>query len=1068
MITPRKLIRLSALFAVLISPLPHIFAAETNDDQPPVEIPRGPAPDEVTLYFHRFYRESAVFRPISSLGGLARSTDATSATLARGLSQALTDGPTAEEKRLGYHHFLPEGTTLDNLEFEAPDTLRIYLTIPTDFLQSPQYDDLFVHKCGEHYIETLRDYGYTQYYFYVKDPESGEYKPIRDFLPENPAEFEDMTIQPEDDGTPGFLESLADPDAESAMEPRSEPRMFGTQNGFVTGALSSKHVVLNQSHGWFDDTRDLNRWRVQRTRTWETLEDFSSAMFMNLYVAPMLRNAGATLRPVREMDMQTNQVIINNQSPSSQYTITGTWVNASGNVFNNKASYQNSYLLDDDGNRVVNSAGNFVYIHDNPFGRNDGTPYASVISGSHNASISYKPTIPKSGYYNVYISYSQGGNRNSQAHWQVHHAGGVTDFRVNQKRMGRTWVLLGNFYFEQGAPESQAKVMVLNDGNSSLGSIVTADAVRFGGGMGNVGRRVRGVSGRPRWQEEACNYLQFTGMANHSLMANDIVSDAASDERLGWSNRPQAAQWERARDRVWDPTIDNEIIYIGWHTNAFNYTCSGNTENTGTGRGSGAYRDVNEDVIPQTTDLTTKVNNAFVQSIRSLPNYASWHNRGITASNNYGECNQANLGPVPGFFFEGLFHDNRTDAAAYKDPKWRYAAARGIAQGVIEFYGGSIFPPEPPVNLRAINVNNNQVRISWNPGPVKSGSNRNGHAATQYRIYRSTNGYGFDNGTDTISPTTQFTFAQTPGETVYYRVVAVNSAGISIPTETLVARVPLAGNPTLAIVNGYTRNDQFLGPMLTQSGIGSCPSSTAHQYRTFDERVFQAKNYTVQHAKAIAAKGGYGIDSSSRNSVHLGQFSLNNYQVVFWIGGQQGEADTADGVDDTAFTVNERNALTSFLQGGRNLFITGSEMAWDYGRSGVTTDKSNFLNNILKVRYSADSSGTYTAIPSSGGIFNGLGSFTYDNGTGTAYQVRFPDVLLTNGGSVACLNYSGGTGGVAGIQYSGHIASGTTPAKIVYMGFGFETINSEPVRNLLMSRAIDFFSPTSVEEWQEF
>src|SRR5690606_26882528 len=111
-----------------------------------------------------------------------------------------------------------------------------------------------------------------------------------------------------------------------------------------------------------------------------------------------------------------------------------------------------------------------------------------------------------------------------------------------------------------------------------------------------------------------------------------------------------------------------------------NYTCSGNTENTGTGRGSGAYRDVNEDVIPQTTDLTTKVNNAFVQSIRSLPNYASWHNRGITASNNYGECNQANLGQVPGFFFEGLFHDNRTDAAAYKDPKWRYAAARGIVQ----------------------------------------------------------------------------------------------------------------------------------------------------------------------------------------------------------------------------------------------------------------------------------------------------------------------------------------------------------------------------------------------------
>src|SRR5690606_12399264 len=203
---------------------------------------------------------------------------------------------------LGYHHFLPAGTTLDNVIVEEPETVKLFLTIPEEFLNSTEFDELFVMKCTEHYIETLRLHGFFQFEFFAKDPTTGTHRRLREFLPEVP-QYDPATEIPEDDGTPGFLESLPDHSTQT-LDAQPESRTIGIQNAFVQGALTGKHIVLNQSHGWYFDHRTNsngvpNGWRIQRTRTWETLEDFCSAMFMNLYVAPMLSNAGATLRPVR-------------------------------------------------------------------------------------------------------------------------------------------------------------------------------------------------------------------------------------------------------------------------------------------------------------------------------------------------------------------------------------------------------------------------------------------------------------------------------------------------------------------------------------------------------------------------------------------------------------------------------------------------------------------------------------------------------------------------------------------------------------------------------------------------
>jgi hypothetical protein len=492
-------------------------------------------------------------------------------------------------------------------------------------------------------------------------------------------------------------------------------------------------------------------------------------------------------------------------------------------------------------------------------------------------------------------------------------------------------------------------------------------------------------------------------------------------------------------------------------------------ENQGTGRGTLVIRDVDASASAATKNLTLKVRDGMFNSVRGSYD-SGWPMRspgtnGILASDGYGEALQDRIGNVAGFFFEGLFHDNIADSNAYKDGKFRYAAARGIVNGLIQYYGGTVFPPEPVTALRVKNIGNNQVRLEWNRGPVGNTTNRIGSAATNFRVFKSTNGYGFDNGVD-VGNNTAYTMTLSPGVPTYLRVSATNGAGISIPSETLASRVPTADNQTILLVNGFHRDDKFLPPVRTQSSIGGC-TPPFNTYREMDPRKYQSLNYTVQHANSIAAKGGYGIDSCSNDAINLGQYLLSDYNIVVWIGGQQAEADTSDNVNDTAFRPAEQTALTNYLVGGGCLMISGSELAWDFGRPGVSFTNQTFLAEYLKAGLSNDDANTYNALGNAG-IFTGLGTVNFDNGSGTTYDVSLPDVLSPVRGSTACMSYSGGVGGTAAIQYAGAFGNSAETGKLVYMGFPFETITNETTRNNVMSRVLDFFLPSNVSNWPEF
>ena len=90
---------------------------------------------------------------------------------------------------------------------------------------------------------------------------------------------------------------------------------------------------------------------------------------------------------------------------------------------------------------------------------------------------------------------------------------------------GGTWVYLGTFKFDAGSNEFN-RVVLTNQ--SSKRGIVTADAVRFGGGMGNIERGGK-VSGLPRNMEGARYYAQWAGMPYSVYSTHNGTNDYADD-----------------------------------------------------------------------------------------------------------------------------------------------------------------------------------------------------------------------------------------------------------------------------------------------------------------------------------------------------------------------------------------------------------------------------------------------------------------------------------------------------------------------------------------------------------
>ena len=186
----------------------------------------------------------------------------------------------------------------------------------------------------------------------------------------------------------------------------------------------------------------------------------------------------------------------------------------------------------------------------------------------------------------------------------------------------------------------------------------------------------------------------------------------------------------------------------------------------------------------------------------------------------------------------------------------------------------------------------------------------------------------------------------------YYKmqsVAASDDSTMSFPSDTY-GSYKTGTNETILIVDGFDRIDgSFLFP-----------------YHEF--------SMTMGNA---LVPWGYSFESADNDAVISGSVNLTNYDAVFW---NLGDESTAD----ETFNDIEQNFVKTYLQQGGNLFISGSEIAWDLDNLGSTTDR-NFIRNYLKGAYAQDDAGSYEVRGQENTVFENL-ILNYDNGNYGVYD----------------------------------------------------------------------------------
>ena len=754
------------------------------------------------------------------------------------------------------------------------------------------------------------------------------------------------------------------------------------------GGLSGKIFYLHPGHGYEnqDGTWNFQRSEVAGTEMIEDLGTYDQMQFLADYIF----RAGGTIVPLRPIGHQTNEFVLDNDSPGVTFHGVGAWSDSTSPVF-------------------YGSAGDLPY------------KYAST-SATETAYARYQPTITQAGFYPVYAWTRSGSDRATDQLYRVTHSGGTTEVTVNHRRVGNGLVYLGTYYFEAGA---NGYVDISNRSNDA-GSVVIADMIRFGNGVGN--------SGLPIEDEAGLYWIQ--------RMAAPPYAQGISSAEYGTSVVTAGPRYAEFMNRESDGVLSDRV-FISYHSNAAGTTARGVLALHNTSHGGDTPNQV---LLAQT--LADEINADLVaQNAQWDPDWANRSNRLYENPDfNYGEINNDWINnEFDATIVEVAFHDNQLDTQLMRESNVRDAVGRSTYQGLIKYFRSvdsnttlATELPPPVTAMRATTNAAGSVTLNWSP-PVTSA--QTGGAAASYRVYASIDGYNFDGGTAVAggATTTATLSGYDPALTYFFKVVAVNAGGESVGSEVM-AVLPSGGPNQVLIVNGFDRLDRSQNPREARPQADA--NGLVDRVRP---RESNSRDYVIQVAAAIqTAAPGLHISSTSNEAVISGAVNLADYSSVVWILGEESTT-------NRTFDATEQTKVEQYIAGGGNLFVTGAEIGWDLDNSN---NGRTFFEGTLKGNYVADAANTYSVNGSASTIFSGL-NFSFDNGA-QFYNTEFADVISPQPGAQTALNYSNGSGG-AGIQVPGAGGRGS----IVMFGFPFETITTAANRAAVMDRVLDFFYPNA-------
>ena len=873
--------------------------------------------------------------------------------------------------------------------------------------------------------------------------------------------------------------------------------------------LQGRHIAMWQSHGWYYEAK-LDRWEWQRARIFQTVEDLYTQSYVLPFLVPMLENAGAYVMLPRERDANPYEVIVDNDSREAT-------VDAKAENATYRSQFKSRYteVNGDEAWQKGEGEGGFAYRrqmyinHENPFNEGTYRQITTVKKGNESKAV-WTPDLQASGEYAVYVSYRTLPKSTDDARYTVYHNGKSTTFRVNQQMGGGTWIYLGTFHFDAGCQDKNR--IELSNLSSKKGLVVTADAVKIGGGMGNIGRYVdkdsqeevslitpeqAQVSGYPRFCEAARYWMQWAGVPDSIYDLSGSRNDYTDDYRNRglWVNWLMGGSYCNPDEPGLNIPMD---LSFAFHTDAgttlddriIGTLAIYDSEHHDGKLPGGASRGL-------CRDLTDLVQTQIVSDIKAQcePN---WTRRQLWDKAYF----EAWSPKVPAMLLELLSHQNFADMRYGLDPRFRFIVSRAIYKGMLKFLATQrkqayVVQPLPVSHMTLTMSPEGEARLTWQP---TADTLEPTAVSDRYIVYTRCGQEDWDNGQVVTLP--EYSVKLQPGVIYSFKVVAANEGGLSFPSEILSAGLASGSagqeKPVLVVNNfnrisapadfkasapadtslagfldevdhgvPYLRDISYIGTMKEYRRripwMDDDASGFGDSYADYETQVIAGNtfDYPAVHGAAILAAGRSFV-SCSDESVKDSIISLNDYPMVDLILGKECQTKMGRGgvfpLEFKVFDADMQRRLTAYLRQGGRLFASGAFIGSDLWDSRVASSQESdrkFASEVLKYKWRVGQAARRGAIKCVKSSIIPRGTFTgdyryFNELNSECYVVESPDAIEpADKAAATVMRFTENNLSVA-VAYNG------ADYKTFIMSVPFETLTTPAQREQLMKQILGF------------